>query len=208
MKSEILKAVDNSIKVIEFLKKDRCINFIEDAAKMIENTFLNSGKILIAGNGGSLCDSMHFAEEFSGYFRKKRKPLPAFAVSDPGFISCVSNDEGFEFVFSRAVDAHLVENDIFIALTTSGNSKNILNGLLKAKEKKAKTIAFLGKTGGFTKNIADVEIIIEGFETSDRIQEAHMCMIHIIIEMVERRLFPSLYFTENLKNKTIELNKK
>ncbi|MFA6119593.1 MAG: SIS domain-containing protein [Parachlamydiales bacterium] len=201
MKDEINIAVDNAVKAIEFLKRNESVQFIENASIMIAEAFKNNKKIIIAGNGGSLCDSMHFAEEFSGYFRKKRKALPAMAITDPGLLTCVSNDEGFEFVFSRAAEAFLQEGDIFISLTTSGNSKNIINGINAAKNKKAKTISFLGKTGGATKGLSDLEIIIEGFETSDRIQEAHMSMIHIIIEMVEKILFPSLYFVDELKKK-------
>lgn len=200
MKKDISLAVADSIRAIEFLKRDDSINFISDAAKMIASTFNAGNKVVIAGNGGSLCDAMHFAEEFSGYFRKKRKALPAIAVSEPGLLTCVSNDEGFEFVFSRAAEAYLKEGDIFISLTTSGNSKNLINAVEVAKQKKAKTITFLGKGGGMMKGLSDLEIIIEGFSTSDRIQEAHMAMIHIIIEMVEKILFPPNKLLEELKH--------
>ncbi|OGN66025.1 MAG: phosphoheptose isomerase [Chlamydiae bacterium RIFCSPLOWO2_01_FULL_28_7] len=200
MKQEINKEIDDAIKAITFLKKTNFVNFIENSAKMIADCFKNGNKILIAGNGGSLCDAMHFAEEFSGYFRKKRKALPALALSDPGLISCVANDESFEEVFARGAEAFLKKGDIFIGLTTSGNSKNIINGLLKAKQLNAKTIAFLGKSGGKTKGIADLEIIVEGFETSDRIQEAHMTMIHILIGMVEKILFSPNEILEKLAN--------
>jgi D-sedoheptulose 7-phosphate isomerase len=202
MKKDIEKAVLDAIKAAEFLKKFNSLKFIEDAAEMIANCYKRSNKVVVAGNGGSLCDAIHFAEEFTGYFRKKRKPLPAIALADPGLLSCISNDEGFEHVFSRPAEAYLQEGDIFIALTTSGNSKNLLNALKVAKDKKAKTICFLGKTGGFTKGIADLEILVEGFETSDRIQEAHMAMIHIIIEMVEKLLFSPKEVLKDLLDKT------
>ncbi|NGX52018.1 MAG: Phosphoheptose isomerase [Candidatus Anoxychlamydiales bacterium] len=205
MKKDINLAVDDSIRAISFLKQDRSISFIENSAKMIANAFKNGKKIVIAGNGGSLCDAIHFAEEFTGYFRKKRKALPAIALADPGLLSCVSNDEGFEFVFSRAAEAYLHEDDIFISLTTSGNSKNLLNAIKVAKEKNAKTITFLGKTGGFTKDLSDLEILVEGFSTSDRIQEAHMAMIHIIIEMVEKIMFTPIDLLKKLKNKAMNL---
>ncbi|NGX34406.1 MAG: Phosphoheptose isomerase [Candidatus Anoxychlamydiales bacterium] len=205
MKKDINLALEDAIKAITFLKQDRSIAFIENAAHMIANAFKNGKKIVIAGNGGSLCDAIHFAEEFTGYFRKKRKALPAIALADPGLLSCVSNDEGFEFVFSRAAEAYLNEDDIFVSLTTSGNSKNLLNAIKVAKEKKAKTITFLGKTGGFTKGLSDLEILIEGFKTSDRIQEAHMAMIHIIIEMVEKILFAPIELLKKLKNKAMNL---
>ncbi len=205
MKKDINLALDNALKAIAFLKRDKSISFIENAANMIANTFKNGKKIVIAGNGGSLCDAIHFAEEFTGYFRKKRKALPAIALADPGLISCVSNDEGFEFVFSRAAEAYLNEGDIFISLTTSGNSKNLFNAIKIAKEKKAKTITFLGKTGGFIKGLSDLEILIEGFTTSDRIQEAHMTMIHIIIEMVEKIMFAPIELLKKLKSKAMNL---
>ena len=205
MKKDINLAVDDSIRAISFLKQDRSISFIENSAKMIANAFKNGKKIVIAGNGGSLCDAIHFAEEFTGYFRKKRKALPAIALADPGLLSCVSNDEGFEFVFSRAAEAYLNEDDIFISLTTSGNSKNLLNAIKVAKQKNARTITFLGKTGGFTKDLSDLEILVEGFSTSDRIQEAHMAMIHIIIEMVEKIMFTPIDLLKKLKNKAMNL---
>lgn len=205
MKKDINLAVDDAIRAISFLKQDKSISFIENSAKMIANAFKNGKKIIIAGNGGSLCDAIHFAEEFTGYFRKKRKALPAIALADPGLLSCVSNDEGFEFVFSRALEAYLNEDDIFISLTTSGNSKNLFNAIKVAKEKNAKTITFLGKTGGFTKNLSDLEILVEGFSTSDRIQEAHMAMIHIIIEMVEKIMFTPIDLLKKLKNKALKL---
>lgn len=205
MKKDINLAVDDAIRAITFLKQDKSISFIENAAKMIADAFKNGKKIVIAGNGGSLCDAIHFAEEFTGYFRKKRKALPAIALADPGLLSCVSNDEGFEFVFSRAAEAYLNEDDIFVSLTTSGNSKNLLNAIKVATEKKAKTITFLGKTGGFTKDLSDLEILVEGFSTSDRIQEAHMAMIHIIIEMVEKIMFAPIDLLKKLKYKAMNL---
>jgi len=205
MKKDINLAVDDAIRAITFLKQDKSISFIENAAKMIADAFKNGKKIVIAGNGGSLCDAIHFAEEFTGYFRKKRKALPAIALSEPSHLTCVSNDAGFEFVFSRAAEAYLNEDDIFVSLTTSGNSKNLLNAIKVATEKKAKTITFLGKTGGFTKDLSDLEILVEGFSTSDRIQEAHMAMIHIIIEMVEKIMFAPIDLLKKLKYKAMNL---
>ncbi|MCB1084630.1 MAG: SIS domain-containing protein [Chlamydiia bacterium] len=151
--------------------------------------YKSGGKLIIAGNGGSLCDAMHFAEELTGYFRKERPALPAIALADPGHLTCVGNDAGFEKVFSRGVEAHGREGDLFIALTTSGNSENLIRATQFAKKKGLKTIAFLGKTGGALKGMSDLEWVVSGFETSDRIQEAHMAAIHIIIEQVEQELF-------------------
>ena len=206
MKQDIKEAVLDAIKAISFLKEDKSISFMEKAAQMIAKCFKQGNKIVIAGNGGSLADAMHFAEELTGYFRKKRKALPAIALSDPSHLTCVSNDAGFEFVFSRALEAYLQKGDIFIALTTSGNSLNIYNAIKVAQEKRAQTISFLGKTGGMVKGFSDLEIIIEGFSTSDRIQEAHMTMIHIIIEMVEKKLFDPTNLLEKLKDKVLKLS--
>ncbi|MBN2479822.1 MAG: SIS domain-containing protein [Parachlamydiales bacterium] len=189
MDDKILTAVDGVIQASNFLKTDTSLAFIKKAALMIADCFEKGGKIIIAGNGGSLCDAMHFAEEFTAFFREKRKALPAIVLSEAGHLTAVSNDTEYNYVFERGVEAFLKKGDIFIALTTSGNSLNLINAIKKAKILEGKTISFLGKTGGDTKGLSDLEIIVEGFKTSDRIQEAHMAMIHIIIEMVEYVLF-------------------
>jgi D-sedoheptulose 7-phosphate isomerase len=189
METKILKAVDDGVRAIEFLKKPESIQFIRNSAQLIAECFRRGNKLLIAGNGGSLCDAMHFAEELTGIFRHQRKALPAIALSDPGHLSCMANDVGYEDVFSRAVEALGREGDVFVALTTSGNSSNLVSAVPMAKEMGLKTIAFLGKSGGKLKGQADLEWIIDGFTYSDRIQEAHMTAIHIIIEMIEHELF-------------------
>jgi D-sedoheptulose 7-phosphate isomerase len=189
METKILQAVDDGVRAIEFLKKPESLVFIKDAAQMIANCFRHGNKLLIAGNGGSLCDAMHFAEELTGIFRHKRKALPAIALSDPGHLSCMANDVGYHDVFSRAVEALGREGDVFVALTTSGNSQNLIHAVEMAKTMNLKTISFLGKTGGKLKGVSDLEWIIDGFSYSDRIQEAHMTAIHIIIEMIEHELF-------------------
>ncbi len=189
MNNLIAKSVDDAIRAANLLKTPESLLFIEKAAEQIASCFKTGRKLLIAGNGGSLCDAMHFAEELTGQFRQKRPALPAIALSDPGHMSCVANDMGFDSVFSRAVEALGQPGDIFIALTTSGKSPNLLKAIAQAKEQGLFTIAFLGKTGGPTKGLADLEWIIEGFAFSDRIQEAHMAAIHIIIEMVEQHMF-------------------
>jgi D-sedoheptulose 7-phosphate isomerase len=189
MQTKILQAVDDGVRAIEFLKKPESLVFIQNAARMISDCFRSGNKLLIAGNGGSLCDAMHFAEELTGIFRHKRKALPAIALSDPGHISCMANDIGYHDVFSRAVEALGREGDVFVALTTSGNSQNLIHAVAMAKAMGLKTISFLGKTGGKLKGVSDLEWIINGFSYSDRIQEAHMTAIHIIIEMIEHELF-------------------
>lgn len=189
MEKQILQAVEDGIEAISFLRDPSSLSFIKEASHLIANCFERGGKLLIAGNGGSLCDAMHFAEELTGVFREKRRALPAIALSCPGHLTCTANDLGFEGVFSRGVEAYGNEGDIFIALTTSGNSPNLIEAVRAAKERRLKVISFLGKTGGELKGASDLEWCIEGFSFSDRIQEAHMTAIHIIIEMVEKRLF-------------------
>lgn len=189
MKEEIMIAVDDAIKAVSKLKEDRGIDFIDSCSKFIAECFQRGNKIILAGNGGSLCDASHFAEELTGFFREKRKALPAIVLSEVGHLTCVGNDVGFDHVFSRGVEAFGKKDDIFIALTTSGNSQNLINAVLSAKKLGIKTICFLGKGGGKLKGVADLEWIVEGFKTSDRIQEAHMAAIHIIIETLEKIIF-------------------
>jgi len=189
MKQKLLQSVNDSIRAVEQLKLPKSIDFMEEAALMIADCFRAGNQVIIAGNGGSLCDASHFAEELTGFFRSHRQALPAIALSEPGHITCVGNDLGFDQIFSRGVEAYGKPGDIFIGLTTSGNSPNIVKAMEKAAELNLKTIAFLGKNGGKLKGVADTELLIDGFPTSDRIQEAHMAAIHIIIELVEYHLF-------------------
>ncbi|WP_228547077.1 D-sedoheptulose-7-phosphate isomerase [Candidatus Neptunochlamydia vexilliferae] len=184
-----MESVNRGIEAIEALKSEEGLSFIEGVASAMLSCFRNGGKLLIAGNGGSLCDAMHFAEELTGYFRKERPALPAIALADPGHLTCVGNDAGFDQVFSRGIEAHGNVGDLFIALTTSGNSKNLVRAVEVAKDRGLQVITFLGKTGGALKGQGDLEWIVSGFEFSDRIQEAHMAAIHIIIERVEQALF-------------------
>lgn len=186
---ELEKSLDDAIKAIEQLKDETNMLFIQQAAHLLAKSFAAGNKLILAGNGGSLCDASHFAEELTGLFRHKRKALPAIVLSEPGHITCTANDIGFDWVFSRGVEAFGKPGDVFIGLTTSGNSLNIVNAFQRAKELGLKTVAFLGKTGGILKGVADLELIIGGFRYSDRIQEAHMAAIHIIIELMERELF-------------------
>lgn len=192
MRQEILHSLSQGMDALNQLQKKESISFIEEASLLISETFRSGNKIIIAGNGGSLCDASHFAEELTGFFRNKRPALPAIALSEPGHITCVGNDVGFEYIFSRGVEAYGKPGDLFIGLTTSGNSKNLIEAFAASKRMGLKTVALLGKNGGKLKGVADLELIIEQFQTSDRIQEAHMIAIHIIIEMVEMLLFSPL----------------
>lgn len=192
MQKIIELSIDQALDAAQFLKKPEIIEKITHMAEQLVSTYRQGGKVLIAGNGGSLADASHFAEELVGFYRGHRPPLPALAISEPSYITCVANDEGFDVVFSRAVEAFGKKEDAFIALSTSGNSANIVNALKKAQEKGLKTLALLGKTGGAAKGLADVEIIIDGFNTSDRIQEAHMLILHILVDLVEKGFFSNL----------------
>lgn len=192
MRNQIEQSVSEAVQAIEFLRTEESLSFIEQVSEEIARCFQQGGKVLIAGNGGSLCDAMHFAEELTGQFRARRKALPALALADPGHMSCVANDMGFEEVFARHVEAFGNRGDLFIALTTSGHSPNLIKAVETAKHLELKTVCFLGKTGGKLRGVADLEWIVPGFIYSDRIQEAHMTAIHIIIQMVENHLFAPL----------------
>ena len=151
------------------------------------------GKLLACGNGGSMCDAMHFAEEWTGRFRGNRDALPAIAFSDPSQLSCIANDFGYEEVFSRSVAAYGREGDLLLAISTSGNSPNVLRAVEVARERGIKTVGLLGKGGGRLLEQVDIPIVVPLATTSDRIQEVHIKVIHITIEAVERRLFPENY---------------
>lgn len=185
----ISASVRDAVSAVKQLESLESLMFIENVAILLTETFRSGNKVIVAGNGGSLCDASHFAEELTGMFRSYRAALPAIALSEPGHITCVGNDLGFDKIFSRGVEAYGKTGDVFVGLTTSGNSKNIIEAVNISKKLGLKTIAFLGKDGGKLKGIADLELLIHGFSTSDRIQEAHMAAIHIIIEMVETLLF-------------------
>ena len=193
MKESIIKAFSTIFELVDkCLKEKKLIARIEQISGLIAETFKSGNKVLICGNGGSSTDAMHFAEEFTGKFRKERKALPVIALTDPSHITCVANDYGFEEIFARGIEAYGKPGDILIGISTSGNSENVIKAFNKAKNIGMKTIALLGKEGGLLKNVCDIELIVPG-ETTDRIQELHGIVLHIIIESVERILFPENY---------------
>lgn len=175
-----------------FIKEEEERRETEKVAKELADVFTKGNKVLICGNGGSNCDALHFAEEFTGRFRGDRKALPAIAISDSSHITCVGNDYGFDYIFSRGVEAYGKEGDMFFGISTSGNSPNVIKAVEAAKKLGMKTCVLLGKDGGKLKGMCDYEFIILG-KTSDRIQEIHMMILHIIIEGVERIMFPENY---------------
>ncbi|WP_375055563.1 D-sedoheptulose 7-phosphate isomerase [Zobellella sp. DQSA1] len=171
-----------------FLADSANIAAIEQAARLLADSFKAGGKVLSCGNGGSHCDAMHFAEELTGRYRENRPGYPAIAISDPSHISCVSNDFGYEFVFSRYLEAVGREGDVLFGLSTSGNSGNILKAIEAARAKGIKVIALTGKDGGKMAGLADVEIRVPHFGYADRIQEVHIKIIHILIQLVEKEM--------------------
>ena len=189
MQKELLSSIDDCIRAVSKLKEISSVAFIEAVSQALNDCFQAGNKVLIAGNGGSMCDASHFAEELTGFFRQPRKALPAIALSDASHLSCVANDIGFESVFARGVEAYGKVGDVFIGLTTSGNSPNIIKAFETASRLGLKTVAFLGKDGGKLKGFADFELLTPDFTTSDRIQEAHMAALHLIIEEIEKKMF-------------------
>lgn len=176
----------------EFIEREEKEQVTEKIAKDLAEVFARGNKVMICGNGGSNCDALHFAEEFTGRFRKERRALPAIAISDSSHITCVGNDYGFDYIFSKGVEAYGKEGDMFIGISTSGNSGNVIKAVELAKSMRIKTVGLLGKDGGKLKGMCDYEFVIPG-QTSDRIQEIHMMILHIIIEGVERIMFPENY---------------
>jgi len=173
-------------KVLQDFMNEQNYEKIHNAASMIKNSIEKGGKIISCGNGGSHCDAMHFAEELTGRFRENRKPLPAIAISDPAHISCVANDYGYEFVFARFIEALGKSDDVLLAISTSGNSKNIIEACKVAKSIGIKIIALTGNNGGELANYADIEMRVPHFGYADRIQEIHIKIIHTLIQIIEK----------------------
>ncbi len=191
MSSDKLSTIQSELNLAREVL-DRCLNDAEFLSKVdLAHDFLveaisNDHKIICCGNGGSHCDAMHFAEEMTGRFRSDRRPLPALVISDPAHISCVSNDYGFDQIFSRYIEGIGRSGDVLFALSTSGNSPNILNALRAARSMGIKSIVLTGNDGGKAASMADVEIRVPYSGFSDRIQEIHIKIIHILIHLVER----------------------
>ena len=169
-----------------FLDDEASLESIDLAARLLSGCFKAGSKVLSCGNGGSHCDAMHFAEELTGRFRENRPGYPAIAISDPSHMSCVSNDYGYEYVFSRYVEAVGREGDVLLGISTSGNSGNIIKAVEAARTKGMKVILLSGKDGGKMAGMADVEIRVPHFGYADRIQEIHIKAIHIMIQLIEQ----------------------
>lgn len=185
-KDIIKKNFSDALKILEIFSKDEHnMDNILAAGKMLATTFQSENKVISCGNGGSMCDAMHFAEELTGRFRNDRKPFPAIAISDPSYISCTANDYGYDKVFSRFVEAMGNKGDVLLAISTSGNSENVINAVRAAKIKGMKVIGLTGKDGGKMAGLCDIEIRSPKSDYADRAQEIHIKVIHSLIHLVE-----------------------
>lgn len=185
----ITRELTEAQSVLErFVSDEANVKAIAAAADVIVESMKKGGKVISCGNGGSHCDAMHFAEELSGRYRDDRKALPAMCISDVSHITCVGNDYGFEFIFSRYIEGLGKEGDVLFALSTSGNSPNVLRAAEAAKKKGMKVIAMTGKNGGKLAPLADVEVRVPHGGYADRIQEIHIKVIHILMLLIEQRI--------------------
>lgn len=185
IRSELNEAADTLNK---FLSDDANIHAIQRAAVLLADSFKAGGKVLSCGNGGSHCDAMHFAEELTGRYRENRPGYPAIAISDVSHLSCVSNDFGYDYVFSRYVEAVGRPGDVLLGLSTSGNSANIIKAIEAARAQGMKVITLTGKDGGKMADSADIEIRVPHFGYADRIQEIHIKVIHILMLLIEKEM--------------------
>lgn len=189
-KDLINKSFKDAQKVLNaFVADERNLEKVCEAGDILVKALQQGCKVLSCGNGGSACDAMHFAEELTGRFRKDRPALPAIAIADASHLTCVANDMGYDYVFSRYIEALGKEGDVLLAISTSGNSENVLKAIEAAKAQGMKVIGLTGKSGGKMTDVCDVSIIVPWNEYSDRVQEIHIKVIHILIEYIENALF-------------------
>jgi D-sedoheptulose 7-phosphate isomerase len=187
--STILNELKEASAVLEkFISDKKNMEAIEKAAKLIVDSIKKGGKVLSCGNGGSSCDAMHFAEELTGRYRENRDPIPAIAISDPSYLTCAANDFGYSQVFSRFIQGIGMKNDVLLAISTSGNSENVLRAAEMARTKNISVIALTGKDGGRLASMSDILINVPHNGYADRIQEVHIKIIHILILLIEKSL--------------------
>ncbi len=185
IRNELTQAID---VLTNFVSNEKNLKAIQQAAVLIADSFKQGGKVLSCGNGGSHCDAMHFAEELTGRFRDNRPSYPAIAISDVSHISCVGNDYGFDYIFSRYVEGVGNKGDVLLGISTSGNSTNVIKAIEAAKQKGMKIITLTGKDGGKMNGLADVDIRVPHFGYADRVQEIHIKVIHILILLIEKEM--------------------
>jgi len=172
----------------QFISDERNFEAIRQAGDILADALGGGKKIITCGNGGSMSDAMHFAEELTGRFRHNRRALPAMAISDPTHLSCTSNDFGYDYVFSRYVEAFGQSGDVLLGISTSGNSPNIIKAVQAARERQMKVVVLTGRNGGKLANMGDAEIRAPRSQYSDRAQEIHIKVIHALIHFIELRL--------------------
>lgn len=186
MGNPVREDFEESRKVLDaFIADEVNLKKIESAGDILLSAFKGGNKVISCGNGGSMCDAMHFAEELSGRFRNDRPALPAVSISDPSHITCTANDYGFDKIFSRYIEAIGNAGDVLLAISTSGNSKNVIEAIRAAKSKNMKVIGLTGKDGGAMKSLCDIEIRAPHSAYADRAQEIHIKVIHAMIHFVE-----------------------
>jgi len=189
MINQIKKNFTDAQQVLnDFISNESNWIAFEKAGHLMAEALKNKHIIFSCGNGGSMCDAMHFAEELSGRFRLDRPALPAIAISDASHITCVGNDYGFDYIFSRYLEGIAKTGDVLLAISTSGNSKNVVNAAVTAKAKGMKVVALTGKDGGQLATLSDVELRIPNTGFSDRVQELHIKIIHSLIQYIELSL--------------------
>ena len=174
------------------LEQERREQTIERLGSHLADCLGRGGRVLTCGNGGSMCDAMHMAEELSGRFKADRRPFPALAISDPAYLSCVSNDYGYEQVFARGVDAWGTPGDVLVGFSTSGHSANVLAAARSARARGMTVVGMLGRDGGQMAALCDLALVVPAAGT-DRIQEIHIKVVHLLIEAIERQLVPGNY---------------
>ena len=185
----IIQELQQAASVLErVMASPEVLSKVEQAAQMMSASVKQGGKIISCGNGGSHCDAMHFAEELTGKYREPRQAIPAICVSDPSHISCVGNDYGYDHIFSRYLEALGQKGDVLLAITTSGNSANVVKAAETARQRGMKVVALTGNSGGKLAALADVEIRVPHQGFADRIQEIHIKVIHILILLIEKAL--------------------
>jgi len=175
------------------IRNEAVLQRIAAAGQLLADTFAAGGRAYSCGNGGSMCDAMHFAEELTGRFRDNRPGYAALAISDASHLSCVGNDYGYDQVFARFIEAHGRKEDVLLAITTSGTSKNVLAAVKVAHQRGMKVIGLTGNRDTPLTESADISIVTEAGKYADRVQELHIKVIHILIELVERKLAPQNY---------------
>lgn len=186
-------ALAESADALEALRRNTAtLDAIVAAGALLAETLSGRGRVYSCGNGGSMSDAMHFAEELSGRYRQNRRALAAQAISDVGHLSCVANDFGYEQVFARYVEAHGQAGDVLVAISTSGTSPNVLRAAEVARARGMRVVALTGRRGTPLGTLADIELCTPAGRYADRVQELHIKVIHILLELVEQALFPEL----------------